>query len=74
MDTASRIHMPLFNNLQSPLFSAPPNSLLPPNRYPNRHPNRYFNSNIDYLNNKLNSDAIKAFWPSFNKPSSPTYS
>ena len=56
--------MPLSDNSQSPLSSAPPSPLLPPNGYPNGHPNRYLdkysNSNIDYLNNKFNSDAIKA--------------
>ena len=52
--------MPLSNNLQSPLSSAPLSPLLPPNGYPNGHLDKYSNSNIDYLNNKLNSDAIKA--------------
>ena len=55
--------MPLSNNSQSPLSSAPFSPLLPLNRHYNRHPNRYFNklnSNIDYFNNKLNSGAIKA--------------
>ena len=65
--------MPLSNNSQSPLSSALSRPLLPPDKYYNKHPNKYFNernSNIDYLNNKLNSDAIKALWPSSNKPSS----
>ena len=52
--------MPLFNNLQSSLFSIPFSPLLPPNKYPNRHADKYFNSNIDYLNDKFNSNAIKA--------------
>ena len=52
--------MPLPNNSQSPLSSAPLSPLLPPNEHPNRHPNKYSNSNIDYLNNELNSNAIKA--------------
>ena len=52
--------MPLSNNLQSPLSSAPFSPLLPPNKHPNGHPNEYSNNDIDYLNNKLNSDAIKA--------------
>ena len=64
--------MPLFNNLQSPLSSVPLSPFLPPNRHPNRHPNEYSNNNIDYLNNKLNSDAIKALQPSSNKHSFPT--
>ena len=56
--------MPLSKDSQSPLSSAPLSPLLPPNGYPNRYLNRYLdkysNSNIDYLNNKLNSDTIKA--------------
>jgi hypothetical protein len=64
MDVASLIYIPLFNNLQSLLFNTPLSPFLPPNRYPNRHPNRhpdeYFNSNMDYFNNKLNSNTIKA--------------
>ena len=51
--------MPLSNNSQSPLSSAPPSPLLPPNRHPNGYPNEYSNNNIDYLDDKLNSDAIK---------------
>jgi superoxide dismutase len=61
--------MPLSNNSQSPLSSAPLNPLLPPNRHPNGYLDKYSNSNIDYLNNKLNSDTIKALQPSSNKPS-----
>ena len=65
MDIASLIYIPLFNNLQSPLFSTPFNPFLPSNKHPNKHPNkhsnRYFNNNINYLNNKLNSNTIKAF-------------
>ena len=53
--------MPLFNNLQSPLFSVPFSPLLPRNKHPNRYADEYSNSDIDYLNNKLNSDTIKAF-------------
>ncbi len=68
------MRVPLSDNLQSPLSSAPPNPLLPPNRYPNRYLYGYFDSNIDYLDDKLNSDTIEALWPSLNKPSSPTYS
>ena len=63
MDTAGRIYMPLSDNTQNPLSSAPPSPLLPPNGHYNRHLNRYFNelnSDMDYLNNELNSDAIKA--------------
>ena len=52
--------MPLSDDSQSPLSSAPFSPLLPPNRYPNRHPNEYSNNNIDYLDDKLNSDAIEA--------------
>ena len=55
--------MPLSDNSQGPLSSAPP-SPLPPNGYlngrPNRYADKYSNSDIDYLNDKLNSDAIKA--------------
>ena len=49
----------LSNNSQSPLSSVPFSSLLPSNRYPNRYLNKP-NSDIDYFNNKLNSNAIKA--------------
>ena len=52
--------MPLSKDSQSPLSSAPLSPLLPPNRYPNGYLDKYSNSNIDYLNNKLNSDATKA--------------
>ena len=52
--------MPLSKDSQSPLSSAPLSPLLPPNGYPNRRLDKYSNSDIDYLNNKLNSDAIKA--------------
>jgi hypothetical protein len=52
--------MPLSNDLQSPLSSAPLSPLLPPNGHPNGHLDKYSNSNIDYLNNMLDSDAIKA--------------
>ena len=52
--------MPLSNNSQSPLSSTPPSPLLPPNGHPNGHPDEYSNNDMDYLNNKLNSDAIKA--------------
>ena len=54
------MYIPLSDNLQSPLSSAPPSYLPPPNGYPNGHPDGYFNSDMDYLNNKLNSNAIKA--------------
>ena len=65
--------MPLSKDSQSPLSNAPLSPLLPPNRYPNRHLDKYSNSDIDYLNNKLNSDAIKALQPSFtNLPLLPT--
>ena len=57
--------MPLFNDLQSPLSSVLPSPLLPPNKYPNRHADEYSNSDIDYLNNKLNSNTIKALQFSF---------
>jgi hypothetical protein len=52
--------VPLSNNSQSPLSSAPLSPLLPPNGYPNGHLDEYSNSDMDYLNNKLNSDAIEA--------------
>ena len=57
--------MPLFNNSQSPLSSVPFSPLLPPNKYPDGHANKYSNSNMDYLNNKLNSNTIKALQFSF---------
>ena len=60
MDIAGLIYVPLSNNLQSPLSSILSSPLLPPNKYPDGHANKYFNSNMDYLNNELNSDAIKA--------------
>ena len=55
--------MPLSNNSQRPLSSAP----LSPNRHPNGHLDKYSNSDMDYLNDKLNSDAIKAIKPSSNE-------
>ena len=61
--------MPLSKDSQGPLSNASLSPLLPPNGHPNRHLDKYSNSNIDYLNNKLNSDAIKALQPSSNKPS-----
>ena len=61
--------MPLSKDSQSPLSNAPLSPLLPLNRHPNGHLDKYSNSNIDYLNNKLNSDAIKALQPSSNNPS-----
>ena len=64
--------MPLFNNLQSPLFSVPFSSPLPFNRYSNRYLNKP-NSNIYYFNNKLNSNTIKALQLSFNRSSSSTH-
>jgi len=60
IDVASPIYVPLPNNSQSPLSSAPLSPLLPPDEHPNGHPDEYSDSDIDYLNNKLNSDAIKA--------------
>ena len=77
IDVAGGIYIPLSNNSQSPLSSTFLSPLLPPNRYfnryPNRHPNKYSNSDMDYLNNKLDSDAIKALQPSSNNPFSFTY-
>ena len=72
MDAASGIYMPLSDNSQSPLSSVPPSPLLPPNRHPDGYLNE-LNSNMDYLNDELNSDAIKALLPSSDEPSSPTY-
>jgi hypothetical protein len=73
MDIVSPIHMPLFNNLQSPLSNAPFSPLLPLNKHPNKHfnkyPDKYSDGDMDYLNNKLNSNTIKAHQPSFDKPS-----
>ena len=60
MDIAGLIYIPLFNDLQSPLFSVPFSPLLPPNKYPDGYTDKYSNSNMDYLNNKLNSNAIEA--------------
>ena len=64
--------MPLSDNSQSPLSSAPLSPLLPPDRHPDGHPDEYSNNDIDYLNNELNSNAIKALQPSSNGPSFPT--
>ena len=52
--------MPLSNNSQSPLSSAPFSPFLLFNKHSNKYLDKYSNSNKDYLNNKLNSDAIKA--------------
>ena len=60
MDVVGLIYMPLFNNLQSFLFSIPFSPLLPPNKYPDGHADKYSNSNIDYLDDKLNSNTIEA--------------
>jgi len=63
MDVTSGVYMPLSDNLQSPLSSPPPSPLLPFNGYYNGHPDGYFDkpdSDIDDLNNELNSNAIKA--------------
>jgi hypothetical protein len=60
MDVAGLIYVPLSDDSQSPSSSAPLSPLLPPNRHPNGHLDKYPNSNIDYLNNKLDSDAIEA--------------
>jgi len=65
MDVAGLIYMPLSDNSQNPLSNAPLGLPLPPNR----HPDEYSNSDINYLNDKLNSDAIKALQPFSNKPS-----
>ena len=48
--------MPLSHDSQSPLFNASPS----PNGYPNGYLDKHSNSDIDYLNDKLDSDAIKA--------------
>ena len=60
MDVASLIYIPLSDNSQNPLSSAPFSLPLPPNGHPNGHPDKYSNSDMDYLDNKLNSNAIKA--------------
>jgi len=60
MDVAGLIYVPLPNDLQSPLSSAPFSPLLPPDKYPNRYLDEYSNSDMDYLNDELDSDAIKA--------------
>jgi hypothetical protein len=60
IDVAGPIYVPLSNDSQSPSSSAPLSPLLPPDGHPNRHPDKYSNSDMDYLNNKLNSDAIEA--------------
>jgi len=71
MDVAGPIHVPLSDDLQSPLSSAPFSPLLPPDRHsdghPNRHPDEYSDSDIDYFNNELNGDTIEALQPSSNK-------
>ena len=60
MDVISLIYIPLFNDLQSLLSSIPLSPFLPPNKHPDGHANKYSNSDMDYLNNELNSNAIKA--------------
>jgi len=63
MDVTSGVYVPLSDNSQSPLSSPPPSPLLPPDGHYNGHPNGYFdepNSDIDDLNDELNSNAIKA--------------
>ena len=60
MDVTGLIYMPLPDDSQSPLSSAPFSPLLPPNEYPNGHPDKYSDSDMGYLDNELNSDAIKA--------------
>jgi len=56
MDVAGLIHVPLSDNSQNPLSNAPFGLPLPPNR----HPDEYSDSDMDYLDDELNSDAIKA--------------
>jgi hypothetical protein len=68
MDVTSKIPVPLSNDLQSLLSSVPPNSLLPSDGYPNRYLNEP-NSDINYLNNELDSNTIEALQPSSNGPS-----
>jgi len=60
MDVAGLIYMPLSDDSQNPLSSAPLSLSLPPNGHPNGHPDKYSDSNIDYLDNELDSNAIKA--------------
>jgi len=60
--------MLLFDDLQSFLFNIPPISLLPFNGYFNKYFNKP-NNDMDYLNNEFDSNAIKAFRPSSDRPS-----
>ena len=59
MDVTGGIPMPLSDDSQSPLSSVPSSSLLPSNGYPNGYFNE-LDSDMDYLNDELNSDAIEA--------------
>jgi len=63
--------MPLSDDSQSTLSSAPPSPLLPPNGHPDGYLDE-LNSDMDYLDDELDSDAIEALQPSSNEPSSPT--
>ena len=60
MDVAGLIYMPPPDDSRSPLSSAPFSPLLPPDGHLNVHPDKYSDSDIDYLDNELDSDAIKA--------------
>ena len=55
MDVASGIHVPLSDDSQSPLSSAPPSPLLPPDGHPDE-----LDSDMDYLDDELDSDTIEA--------------
>ena len=59
MDVISGTHVPLFNILHSFLSSVPPSPLLLYNGYSDGYLDE-LNSNMDFLNNELDSDAIKA--------------
>ena len=71
MDVASGIHVPLSDDSQSPLSSAPPSPLLPPDGHPDGHPDE-LDSDMDYLDDELDSDAVEALQPPPDEPSSST--
>ena len=64
MDVAGLIHVPLSNDLQSPLSSTPFSPFLSldghSNGHPNRHLDEYSDSDMDYFNNEFNGNTIKA--------------
>jgi hypothetical protein len=60
INIAGPIHIPLLDDLQSPLSSIPFSPLPPPNKRPNGYADEYSNNNIDYFNDEFNSNTIEA--------------